>query len=128
MRVERGEYLLNKEIEMMVNDKWTNIYEIVGIDKSKILDKNEQREESIKRLAVIMNQRESFELEREKQRIGRINPKFIRTIWPDDLKHDDVIKNVRTQNTIKQNEIGHNKVQTKNEPDDPMQTKLFFEE
>jgi len=128
MRVERGEYLLNKEIEMMVNDKWTNIYEIVGIDKSKILDKNEQREESIKRLAVIMNQRETFELEREKQRVGDIEPKFIRTKWSDNLKHDDVRKNVRTQNTIKQNEIGHNKVQTKNEPDDPMQTKLFFEE
>lgn len=128
MRVERGEYLLNKEIEMMVNDKWTNIYEIVGIDKSKILNKDEQREEAIKRFEVIMKQHEAKELEREKQRIGKIEHRFIRTRWPDDLKHDDVRKNVSEQSTKKQNEIGHDKMQGKKEPDDPMQTKLLFEE
>ena len=41
-RIARGEYMLNPDMEMMVNDKWINVYDVIGMDKPKIPNPEER--------------------------------------------------------------------------------------
>ena len=43
-RSNHGEYVLNPDMEMMVNEKWTNVYEIMGVEKHKIYTNDEKAE------------------------------------------------------------------------------------
>jgi len=43
-RTNHGEYILNPDVEMMVNEKWTNVYEIMGIEKPKTYTQEEHLE------------------------------------------------------------------------------------
>jgi len=43
-RTERGYYMLNPDLELFVNEKWTNVYEIMRVEKVKKLSPEEKVE------------------------------------------------------------------------------------
>jgi hypothetical protein len=42
IRTNHGEYLLNSDIEMMVNEQWTDVYSVMGIEKLVVLTEKER--------------------------------------------------------------------------------------
>ena len=44
IRMSRGEYLLNPDMEMMVNDRWMNVYKLMDMEKPEILPEEEKEE------------------------------------------------------------------------------------
>ncbi|GMT46210.1 MAG: hypothetical protein IEMM0006_2042 [bacterium] len=49
-RTERGFYLLNPDMELYVNEKWANVYEIMRVERIKILSGEERDKIKIKNL------------------------------------------------------------------------------
>jgi len=60
-REERGEYLLNNNMEMMVNDKWVNVYDIMGMDKPEILTEEQKMEKFRKSMEEFRKARDKEE-------------------------------------------------------------------
>jgi hypothetical protein len=42
IRTNHGEYLINPDIEMMVNEQWTNVYSVMGIEKLVVITEEER--------------------------------------------------------------------------------------
>ncbi|MCF8457834.1 MAG: hypothetical protein K9H62_18045 [Bacteroidales bacterium] len=42
LRVQHGEYLLNRDMEMMVNDEWKNVYDLMNMDKPVYLSEEQK--------------------------------------------------------------------------------------
>jgi hypothetical protein len=61
-RISHGEYMLNSGIEMMVNDKWVNVYDIIGMEKPEILTEDQKIKRFMENIEI---ERNAF-LEREK--------------------------------------------------------------
>ena len=50
IRVERGYYLLNPELEIFIENKWKNAYDIMRVEKARKLTYEEKHERSMKRV------------------------------------------------------------------------------
>ncbi len=61
-RIGHGEYMLNSSIEMMVNDKWVNVYDIIGMERPEILTEDQK----IKRFLENLEKDKLAYLEHEK--------------------------------------------------------------
>ncbi len=71
IRMSRGQYLLNPDMEMIVNDKWVNVYQVMDMEKPEILSEEEKAErirEDIRLSMEAWEEERREELERARQR------------------------------------------------------------
>ena len=73
-RTNHGEYLLNPEIEMMINEQWTNVYSVMGIEKLVILSEKEKRDQSLQYFEQIRLEQERRLMELEQLRVQKSSP------------------------------------------------------